>query len=127
MTAFIVLSGATTAAAASWAQVASVNANLGGGDDGTFLGNEGRPYSGAGQMIVVIDGAFDTAHPMLAGRVVEEACFGLRERAGVDPQDRHLCGPSAQTNADLPSVLYTIGPGTSQYSRARGRSRSELP
>ena len=116
VTAFIVLSGATTAAAASWAAVASVNANLGGGDDGGFLGNDGRAYSGAGQMIVVIDGAFDTSHPMLAGRVVEEACFGLPERAGVDTQDLHLCGSSAQTTPGIPYVR-TVGPGTSQYSR----------
>ncbi|WP_345763651.1 S8/S53 family peptidase [Diaminobutyricibacter sp. McL0608] len=116
MTAFIVLSGATTAAAAGWAAVASVNANLGGGDDGTFLGNDGKTYSGAGQMIVVIDGAFDTSHPMLAGRVVEEACFGLGEVVGVDPRDRHLCGSSAKTTPGIPYVR-TIGPGTSQYSR----------
>ncbi|NEN07915.1 S8 family serine peptidase [Diaminobutyricibacter tongyongensis] len=116
MTAFQVLSGATTATAATWAAVASVNTNLGGGGDGTFPGNDGKPYSGAGQMIVVIDGAFDTSHPMLAGRVVEEACFGAREQPGIDPRDRHLCGPSAQSTADVPYVR-TIGPGTSQYSR----------
>jgi subtilisin family serine protease len=60
----------------------------------------GAGFSGGGQVIAILDTGVDKTHPVLAGKVVEEACFSL----GAD------LAPGA---GDCPNGLSTqMGPGS---------------
>jgi subtilisin family serine protease len=54
-----------------------------GGENGTIA----RGYTGAGQVVAVIDTGIDKNHPFLVGKVVDEACYGssfvLKQYIGV--------------------------------------------
>lgn len=49
-----------------------------GGVGGTFAG-----YSGAGQVVAVLDTGVAKAHPFLSGKVVSEACYSTTNASGV--------------------------------------------
>ncbi|MGW9159648.1 S8 family peptidase [Microbacterium sp. NPDC055665] len=70
-----------------------VPVNLGGTAEAGYPRSDGQAYTGAGQFVVVIDGAFNPDHPALAGKVAHEACFG-RNIIGYDPL-RSGCSRSA--------------------------------
>jgi subtilisin family serine protease len=50
-----------------------------------------RGLTGKGELVAVLDGGVDTAHPFLAGKVVQEACFSARCPNGKDS----MVGPGA--------------------------------
>jgi subtilisin family serine protease len=54
-------------------------------------------HTGAGQSVAILDTGFDTAHPMLAGKTVAEACFSSPQHGSIS-----LC-PNGQSQQ--------IGPG----------------
>lgn len=101
----------TVAATATVPKMRTAAENLGGSADG-FSSPKGK-LDGTGQIVVVIDGAFNPTHPSIKGRVLEEACFG--EWAPVEDLVKSACSRSAvqRTMAGL-QVSFESGPGTSR-------------
>jgi len=65
-------------------------------------------YTGAGQVIAILDGGFDTGHSAFAGRVVDEACYSTT--SGVD-NTTTLC-PDGNNPGGADSQ---VGPGAAMY------------
>lgn len=90
----------------------SVTENLGGDPVEGYTDAAGKAYTGKGQIIVVIDGAFNPQHPMLRGKVVEEACFFV-----TDWDWKSLCGDNATAWDKDPSVQILTGANSSAVSK----------
>lgn len=90
----------------------SVLENLGGVTGEGFAADD-KSFNGEGQIVVVIDGAFNPDHPMLAGRVIEEACFGTFNEPLV--QTDSLCAADAEVRTDAG--------GTFRFDSRKGASR----
>ncbi|WP_236014575.1 S8 family peptidase [Microbacterium stercoris] len=103
----------TSTQAAVAASGGSAPENLGGLPSG-FASVDQSTLTGEGQMVVIIDGAFNPSHRMFASRVVEEACFGKFAEPLVF-SDSTCSASSGPWSAD-PSVRFESGPGTSRYN-----------
>ena len=55
-----------------------------------------RGVTGAGQTVAILDTGVDTNHPFLAGRIVDEACFGGCPNGGST-----MTGPGAGVNCSM--------------------------
>jgi serine protease len=82
-----VVAGAVVPASAVTAGSPVVPKNLGGTTSAGYVRSDGNSYTGAGQYVVVIDGAFNPDHPSFAGKVAHEACFGLDSARGYNLAD----------------------------------------
>ena len=64
-----------------------------------------RGFDGAGRVVAVIDSGVDSAHPFLAGKVVEEACYsttsGLQSTTLCPNGAEEQIGPGAGVNCPL--------------------------
>lgn len=107
----VVSQPSASSAASSAPTVRSATENLGGSAAG-FPSPQGT-LDGHGQIVVVIDGAFNPTHPALAGRVLEEACFG--SPSPVEDLTRSACSSSASRRsfAGIP-VQFETGRGVSR-------------
>ena len=110
----MLLMSGVSGSATAWSGVASVAENLGGVSGVGFSGSENTTLSGKDQLIVVIDGAFNPTHPMLNGKVKEEACFG-QYTPDLDLKYSTCSSDSAQWAED-PSIRFESGPGTSRVN-----------
>ncbi len=94
---------------------------LGGDYTRGFTDAEGRSFTGKGQIVVVIDGAFNPQHSMLQGKVIDEACFFKDTiwtlETGEKVPAKNLCGATSRPwNLD-PGVQILTGPGSSAVSK----------
>lgn len=101
------------APSAAWAGTSSIVENQGGVIGAGWPTASGDALDGSGQLIVVIDGAFNPTHPMLRGRVVEEACFSKYKE--VHSHEETLCSTRSGPWALDDKVRFESGPGTSRY------------
>ncbi|MDR1998870.1 MAG: S8 family serine peptidase [Frankiaceae bacterium] len=102
--------------AMAWSGTSSASENQGGTTGGGFATVGGASANGAGQLVVVIDGAFNPTHPMLAGQVAEEACFG-----SYSPTYRYAdttCSANSAPWSQDRTIRFESGPGTSRYDTA---------
>lgn len=94
---------------------------LGGDHTKGFTDAEGRAFTGKGQIVVVIDGAFNPQHPMLQGKVIDEACFFGDSvwtlKSGEKVPAKNLCGASSRPWDLDPAVRILTGPGSSAVSK----------
>ncbi|PIO49384.1 hypothetical protein BV502_10425 [Leucobacter sp. OAMLP11] len=94
---------------------------LGGDYTRGFSDAEGRAFTGKGQIVVVIDGAFNPQHPMLQGKVIDEACFFGDSvwtlKSGEKVPAKNLCGASSRPWVLDPAVQILTGPGSSAVSK----------
>lgn len=87
---------------------------LSGGEFGTgFRDHDGTAYTGKGQIVVVIDGAFNPQHELIKDRVIEEACFGP-VNDGANPK-LNLCSSSVKPYPNAPGVVYSSGESSSKF------------
>lgn len=121
-----IIGSALTVGPAAQAATGSASApeNLGGVTGTGFASPTGKNLTGDGQIIVDIDGAFNPTHPMLAGRVIEEACFG--EAAPSDPNWASTCSSSAKPWSRDAGILFESGPNTSRYNTSCIAPQSDL-
>lgn len=75
----------------------------------------GKTYDGMGNIVVVIDGAFNPDHPYFNDRVISEACFGTDDNG--NRYSGNLCSEKARPYANYSDVIYETGAGTSKYDR----------
>jgi subtilisin family serine protease len=85
-----------------------------------------KGFSGKGQVVAVLDTGVDKSHPMLAGKVVSEACYSTT----LTGQSTSLCpgGASSSTapgsGANCPTSILGCDHGTHVASIAAGSSAS---
>ncbi|NIS81728.1 MAG: S8 family serine peptidase [Anaerolineales bacterium] len=87
-----------------------------GGDKAWDMG-----YSGAGQVVVILDSGVDGAHEFLGGRVIAEACFSTEGSTSITlcpNETERQVGPGAAVNC--PSTIYGCDHGTHVAGIAAG-------
>ena len=84
-------------------QMDGVMSTLGGSPTTGFTA-AGVPYNGAGTTIAVLDSGVDKHHPMLAGKVVSEACYG-EAWSDAEWEVAPLCPAGATSSIDEDSAL----------------------
>lgn len=85
-----------------------------------------KGYTGEGQAVAVLDTGVARGHPMLKGKVVAEACFGVDDANKVEPFCPGKATKAVGTGAARPCPIAGCDHGTHVASIAAGNARGHL-